>query len=138
GLTAGQCPKGSDVVLEVQQLPEAFRALPRQRVLDPDRSAQLHDLLGRVRALDSSPPGARPFFVQRSHLALERARLRLAVRLHAGSYPLSRSRRVREWSGTPRTPGTAPPARTARAPGECERHRSRRPGPRAAGPSPRS
>ena len=54
-LVAGQRAERVDERLLADQLPELFGAAPRERVLDVQRAAQPHDVLGRVAALDAFP-----------------------------------------------------------------------------------
>ena len=57
GLVAGQGAEGVDVILDVEQLPQALGAHPGQGVCDLDRTAQAVHVGQRVRAFDALPAG---------------------------------------------------------------------------------
>ncbi len=56
-LVAGEGAEGVDVVLGVQEVPEALGAEPGEGVLLLDGSAQPHDVVRGVGAVDAGPPG---------------------------------------------------------------------------------
>ncbi len=64
-LVAGHRAERVHERLVVHQLPQLLRAAARERVLDVNRSAQAHDVLRRVAALDALPAGVfRPVLLE--------------------------------------------------------------------------
>jgi hypothetical protein len=80
GLQARLRAEGGDVVLVLQQLPEALGAEAREGVLDAHRSAEANDLVGAVGALDALP--AR---VEAPLLGQSPGLLRPSIRAHRAS-----------------------------------------------------
>ena len=106
GLRAGERAERRQVVLGVEELPEALGAAPGQRVLDLDRAAQPLDLVGRPVPADAVPPRV------------------LAVAVAAHALPFSRCTRRPGASGTRRSRRSAPPARRSLVPLQTVRPRA--------------
>ena len=72
-LAAGQGAESGDVIIALEELPEAFGATAGKRVLDVDRAAEALDVLVGIRALDSAPALGR-IAVLRAHQGVSRCR----------------------------------------------------------------
>ena len=69
GLAAGERAQTVDIRLRVQQIPELLGAATRQRVLNPERTAQAHHIGRAVAPLDALPAGiGGPVFFQCGNL----------------------------------------------------------------------
>ena len=101
-----RAPSAGDVRLGVQQLPEALGAAARASVCSTRTEPRSRTTWSaRVVARDARPPVGSPIRLaaQRFRACMRSVLLVVAVRLHRGAAPFSRSAPARGWSGTPRT-----------------------------------